>query len=168
MNYIHPTAVIGPNVELGENNYIGPGCIIGYPAEHKHFWQKDECEATGITTGKVKIGDNNVFTGNVCIDAGTTRITTVYDNCYFMKGVYLAHDCIVMSEVTLSAGVSIGGHCFIENGVNIGMNASVHQRCKVPHHCMIGMNSCITKVTEMLPQKKYVGVPARYLKDNIL
>lgn len=30
MNYIHPTAVIGPNVEMGDNNYIGPFCIIGY------------------------------------------------------------------------------------------------------------------------------------------
>ena len=27
-NYIHPTSIIGPNVVLGNNNYIGPFCYI--------------------------------------------------------------------------------------------------------------------------------------------
>lgn len=49
MNYIHPTALIGPNVELGDNNYIGPFCIIGYPAEHKDFWPEPcSCYESGV------------------------------------------------------------------------------------------------------------------------
>jgi acetyltransferase-like isoleucine patch superfamily enzyme len=41
-NFIHPTAIIGKNVVLGDNNYIGAYCIIGDPAEHKKYWDKEE------------------------------------------------------------------------------------------------------------------------------
>ena len=46
-NFIHPTAIIGDNVELGDNNYIGAYCIIGDPTEHKKYWKevKQEIEA---------------------------------------------------------------------------------------------------------------------------
>ena len=40
MNVIHPTAVIGDRVEMGEDNYIGPFCYF---------------------TGEVEIGNNNRF-----------------------------------------------------------------------------------------------------------
>ena len=40
MNDIHPTAVIGDHVEMGEDNYIGPFCYF---------------------TGDLEIGNNNRF-----------------------------------------------------------------------------------------------------------
>ncbi len=36
-NFIHPTAIIGDNVIIGDGNYIGAYCIIGDKAEHKKF-----------------------------------------------------------------------------------------------------------------------------------
>lgn len=36
-NFIHPTAIIYEDVEIGDNNYIGAYCIIGAPPEHKNI-----------------------------------------------------------------------------------------------------------------------------------
>ena len=41
-NFIHPTAIIGDNVIIGDGNYIGAYCIIGDKAEHKKFWEKEK------------------------------------------------------------------------------------------------------------------------------
>ena len=60
-NFVHPTAIIYPNVEMGDNNYIGPYCVIGAPAESRGNWGAQ---------GKVIIGNNNRFTGLVTIDGG--------------------------------------------------------------------------------------------------
>jgi len=157
-NDIHPTAIIGSNVTLGKNNYIGAYCIIGDNAEHRGEWNK--------TPNKVTIGDNNVITGLVTIDGGMVE-TVIGNNNFFMKHSYIAHDCIIHNNVTLSAGVKLGGHCIINDEVNLGMNATVHQRVEIPRRCMIGASAFVGKTSILKPRYKYVGVPVKELKENI-
>ena len=101
-NFIHPTAIIGDNVILGDNNYIGAYCIIGDQAEHKKYWLQPK--------GKVIIGNGNMITGLVTIDAGTEDITTIGNNCFIMKHAHIGHDCQIKDNVTISCGAKIGGH----------------------------------------------------------
>jgi UDP-N-acetylglucosamine acyltransferase len=168
-NYIHPTAVIGPHVQIGDGNYIGPFCIIGYPAEHKGYWLGPKMDTFGgkQQAGKVIIGDNNVFTGHVTIDAGTERETRIGDNNWFLKHSHMGHDAIVGFDNTISCGAKIGGHCILKNNINIGLNACIHQRIEIPNGCMIGMNAAVTKRLEMSPYRKYAGVPAKDIGSNI-
>ena len=156
-NNIHPTAIIGDNVEIGDNNTIGAYCIIGTMAEHRR------CKHLG----KVKIGNNNTITGLVTIDAGTEYVTTIGDNCYIMKHSYIAHDCIIHNNVTISAGVKIGGHCIINDNVNLGMNAAIHQRVEIPTRCMIGASAFVGKKSILRAGYKYVGIPVKELGENI-
>ena len=158
-NIIHPTAIIGPNVERGEGNYIGPYCIIGYPAEHKAYWDKP--------IGKVIIGDNNVFTGHITIDAGTENPTYIGNSCWFLKHSHVGHDVVIGDNITISCGAKIGGHSIIHNDCNIGLNACIHQWSDIPEGCMIGMNAAVTKKLEMEPYRKYAGVPAKDIGSNI-
>jgi UDP-N-acetylglucosamine acyltransferase len=170
-NVIHPTALIGPNVTMGKDNYIGPYCIIGYPAEHKAFWgwvETEEGRSRVPILGKVEIGSNNVFTGHVTIDAGTTEATVIEDDCWFLKHSHVGHDSKIGWGVTLSCGAKVGGHSVIESHVNIGLNAVLHQRSFIKWGCMIGMGAVVTKTLETHPYSKYVGNPARYLGPNIL
>lgn len=183
MNYIHPTALIGPNVEIGDGNYIGPFCIIGYPAEHKEFWpgmvQPVFLESLGIVIGKitepfpfvssgsVRIGNNNVITGHVTIDAGTEGITEIGDGNWFLKHSHLGHDAKIINGNTISCGVKIGGHCLIGSNVNLGLNSVIHQRKLVPDGVMIGMGAVVTKKTELNEGMKYAGNPARLLGPNV-
>jgi UDP-N-acetylglucosamine acyltransferase len=158
-NYIHPTAAIASHVEMGKGNYFGPFCVIGFPAEHKGFWEKP--------VGKVKIGNNNKFTGLVTIDSGTEKATVIGDNCWFLKHSHVGHDAEIGDDVTISCGAKVGGHAIIHSRSNIGLNACIHQRVRVPEGCMVGMNAAVTKKTELSPFRKYAGVPAKDIGTNL-
>ena len=158
-NYIHPTAIIGDNVTLGDNNYIGAYCIIGDKAEHKAYWDNPK--------GTVIIGDNNIITGLVTIDASTHRYGTIIaNNCFIMKHAHIGHDCLIMSDVTISCGAKIGGHSTIGIGSNIGLNAVLHQFSIIEAGCMIGASAFFKGKSEHCT--KYAGVPAKSLGQNII
>jgi UDP-N-acetylglucosamine acyltransferase len=155
-NFIHPTAIIGDNVILGDNNYIGAYCIIGDLAEHKKYWLQPK--------GKVIIGNGNMITGLVTIDAGTEDITTIGDNCFIMKHAHIGHDCQIKDNVTISCGAKIGGHSIIKEYSNIGLNAVLHQFTIIEQGCMIGASAFIKGSTEEF--SKYAGVPAKKIGKN--
>ena len=155
-NFIHPTAIVGDNVELGDNNYIGAYCIIGDKAEHKKYWDKP--------LGKVYIGDNNIITGLVTIDAGTEEPTIIDNDCFIMKHAHIGHDCIIQNNVTISCGAKIGGHSIIKEKSNIGLNAVLHQFTTIEKGCMIGASAFIKGLTE--EYSKYAGVPAKKIGIN--
>ena len=157
-SYIHPTAVIYPNVTIGDNCYIGAYCIIGAPPE----WKGREHESKGVW-----IGDNTRITGHVTIDSGVEDETIIGCSCYIMKGVHIGHDAFISNCCTLSCHALIGGHAWVGDNTNIGLGAILHQKIAVPPGCMIGMGTVVTKKTEMQPNSKYVGNPARYLSPNI-
>lgn len=160
-NFIHPTAIIGENVILGDNNYIGAYCIIGDPAEHKKFWGQ---EINYEYSGKVILGDNNIITGLVTIDAGTEDDTLIGSNCFIMKHAHIGHDCWIEDNVTISCGAKIGGHSIIKEYSNIGLNAVLHQFTTIERGCMIGASAFIKGATEEFT--KYAGVPARKIGIN--
>ena len=155
--YIHPTAVIGENVTIEDDVYIGPLCIIGYPAE----WKGKEDIDMGV-----RIYSNVRITGLVTIDSGVEHCTIIGSGCYLMKHSHIGHDATVCANVTISCGAKIGGHAILNTGVNIGLNAVIHQKVLVPHDCMIGASAFIGKTTKMQPHRKYAGVPAREIGVN--
>lgn len=155
---IHSTAIIGKNVIIEDDVYIGAYCVIGMPAEWKGH-EQDDCG--------VIIRSGTRITGMVTIDSGAVRRTEIGNNCYIMKHAHIGHDAIIMNDVTISCGAKIGGHTIIENGCNIGLNAVIHQKQKIAFGCMVGMGAVVTKKLLTLPNKKYAGNPAKYLSDNI-
>lgn len=157
MTNIHSTAVIGKNVTIEEDVYIGPYCVIGMPAE----WKGKEDIDQGVL---IKKGTR--ITGLVTIDSGVERITTIGENCYLMKHSHVGHDAQLKDNVTLSCGAKIGGHSIIENNTNIGLNAVVHQKVTVPEGCMIGASGFVGKKSILKPFHKYAGVPVKELGTN--
>lgn len=158
MTYIHPTAIIGPNVTIGEDVYIGPYCVIGFPAE----WKGREHEDKGVV-----IGDGARLTGLVTVDSGVERATFIGANAYLMKHSHVGHDAHIYDGAIISCGAKIGGHCEIGCHTNIGLNAVIHQKVEVPDFCMIGASAFVSKTLEMKRSSKYAGVPARYLGPNV-
>jgi UDP-N-acetylglucosamine acyltransferase len=160
MNNIHATAIIYEGVELGDNIYIGPYCIIGAPAEHKAYWDKP--------IGKVKIGDGCVLTGHVTIDAGTEDVTTLGECVWMLKHAHVGHDAWIGNNVTISCGAKIGGHTIVRSNCNIGLNAVIHQKQEIAPSCMIGMGAVVTKKLKTEPYTKYAGNPAKELGPNVI
>ncbi len=157
-NRIMEGAIIREGVQLGDNNYIGPYCIIGDVPEKVGFWDKP---------GKVLIGSNNRFTKQVTIDAATDGLTIIKDNVIMLKNSHLGHDATLKDRVVLSCNVCIGGHTVVNQGCNFGLGAVAHQRLEIPEYTMVGMNSTITKRTMMQPGRKMAGSPARDIGSNI-
>lgn len=157
MKNIHSTAIIGKNVTIEDDVYIGPYCVIGMPAE----WKGKENIDKGVL---IKKGTR--ITGLVTIDSGVEKITTIGENCYLMKHSHVGHDAQLGDNVTLSCGAKVGGHSIIGNTTNIGLNAVIHQKVTVPEGCMIGASGFVGKKSILKPFYKYAGVPVKELGTN--
>jgi len=180
-NRIHPTAVIGDGVELGDDNVIGPYTVIigpavigdgnwlgprvdiGQPADyrggpHPVGWAGER------DGGGVVIGSGNVFKESVSITQGMFGTTTVGDDCYVMGRSWIAHDCVVESGVTITSGVQVAGHCRIGAGANLGLGTVVHQRTSIGPGAMVGMGSVVIRPVGAFA--KVVGNPSRSIGFN--
>lgn len=181
MNQIHPTAIVGPNVEvgqgnvigpyvvlagwtvIGDNNWIGPGTtigvegdIVGRPsAQQPPFWSEDHPR----TEFGVRIGSNNVIKENVTIHAGSHRHTVIGHSCYLMPRAHLGHDCWLGDNVLLSPSVQVAGHVAIGSRSVVGMGALVHQFSSIGPVAMVGMGCCVRG--EVAPCRTVVGEPHR-------
>jgi UDP-N-acetylglucosamine acyltransferase len=181
MNTIHPTAIIGDSVELGDgnvigpyvtllgntrvgsNNWIGSHVSIGAPAEIRDADRPTTWEQ-GTHFGTVEIGDNNVIRESCVIHAGFISGTYISGNCYIMNQTYVAHDCNISDDVTLSSNVALGGHVVIQDGANLGLGTVVHQRRVIGASAMIGMGSVVTR--DIFPFAKAYGNPCRVQDIN--
>ena len=164
MNDIHPTAIIGDNVVLGSDNYIGPYCYftgdvevgnnnrfeaycsIGSRAEHTKHWDKE---------GRTLIGSDCVFREFITIHGGTKGLLTFID------------DNVIEDGVTLSCGVKIGGHVHVMRDSNLGMGVVIHQYQVIGSWSMMGMGTIVPKKAKIYPGQTWVGNPVYRLKTNM-
>lgn len=178
MNIIHPTAILGPDVELGDNNYIGPYCYItnkviigdnnrfeafcsiGTPAEHKKTLHENS-ENLGVC-----IGNDNIIREYTSIHSGAFDITTIGNDNTLQRNCHIGHDAVIFDKTTLSCNTIVAGHVIVNSGVNMGLSSITHQMIELPPYCMLGMGSVVTKKTELSPFCIYVGNPAKFLKVN--
>jgi UDP-N-acetylglucosamine acyltransferase len=177
-NYIHPTAIIEPQVKLGYGNYVGPFCYIagdtiignnnkfeaycsiGTSAEHRDFYYEK---------GKsVIIGDNNLFKEFITIHNGTVRNTQIGNNVQVFNHSHIAHDNIIEDNVNISANVTIAGHVYIMEGSILGIGSVFHQFSVIGSYSIVGMNSTVTLKYKILPFSVYIGTPAIRIKDNLI
>lgn len=168
MSNIHPTAIVSPKAEIGENANIGPyviihdDVVIGNDAKieshaciydgarignNVHIFQgasisnlPQDVKFNKEAKTYFYIGNNTVIREFVSLHRGTEAhgFSKIGDNCYLMAYSHVAHDCEVGNNVILVNSVNIGGHCTIEDWVIIGGSTPVHQFCKIGQHAMIG------------------------------
>lgn len=188
-NRIHPTAVIGAGVELGDDNVIGPYTVIAGPArigdgnwigphvtigtpgedrtrEHPAAWDAAPTSDPDHDGHGVVIGSSNKIREYVSVHQGTWRTTTIGSDSYCLRGSHIAHDCIVEDGCTIASNVITGGHCHIWSGANLGMATVLHQRVTVGPGAMLGMSSAVRK--EVGAFTIAVGNPARTTGVNVM
>ncbi len=158
MNKIHPTAIIGDNVILGENNevgaytviegptiigdnnIIGHHVVVGSPGENSKNPRYDS------TNAQIKIGNNNIFKEFTSIQKPCYKdITRIENDVFLMHGVYVPHDAILENKVIAMPSSSIGGIAVLLEGASIGMGAKIHQYSIVGHYSFIAMGSALNK-----------------------
>lgn len=181
MNQIHPTAIIGPGVTLGDDNiigphaviygptvigdrnWIGPHVVIGTPGESRGNPHPPLWDAPGPGPA-IEIGNDNILHEFVSVQAAVEDQTKIGNNCFIMDKAHVPHDAQLGDGVTVACSVMIGGHCHIGDGANLGLSSVLHQRLVVGAGAMIGMSAVVTK--PIPPYAIAYGTPARVKGAN--
>ena len=148
------------NTTIGNNNIFYPFCSIGSDPQDLKF--KNE-------KSYLKIGSRNTFRENVTVNPGTLGgglNTIIKDNCLFMVGSHIAHDCKIESNVILANNATLAGHVEIGENAIIGGNSAIHQFVKIGKFAMIGGMSGVEK--NILPYCLYIGIRTGIKGLNII
>jgi sugar O-acyltransferase (sialic acid O-acetyltransferase NeuD family) len=117
--YIHPTAIVGLNVSLGEGTYVGPYCII----------------TTNAVIGKHALINRQVQISHDCIIGDFFSAmpgSTVSGNCTIGDTVYLGSNSSIRQKIKIHNNVKIGmGSTLVNNIVNSGTYVGVPAKKKV-------------------------------------
>ncbi|HEU5079654.1 MAG TPA: acyl-ACP--UDP-N-acetylglucosamine O-acyltransferase [Opitutaceae bacterium] len=166
-SFIHPSAVIEPTVELGNDVRIGAFAYVGGHARlgdgcvlHHHASVEGNtvlgkaCEiypyaSVGAKTQDLKykggnpgvrIGDRNVFREYVSIHAATNDgdYTVIGNDNNLLAYTHVAHDCHLGNHIVTSNSVGIAGHVIVEDYVTLGAVSGIHQFCRIGAYSMVG------------------------------
>ena len=193
---IHPTALIGQDVEIGPGCEIGPYCIL---EDHVKLGPNNRLIAslymgkyTEVGSGntffpyatvgmipqdlkykeevtRLKIGDNNMIREHVTLHRGTGHgggLTQIGNGNLLMVGSHVAHDCYVGDRSIISHGAALAGHVTVGSDATVGASSSVHQFCHVGDHAFIGGHSVVTQ--DAMPFVKSVGNRAKIYGINTI
>ena len=154
-NKIHVTAIIGDNVELGENNVIYPYSVIGLPG-----FIRDAENSTGI----IKIGNMNKIGAHTAIMSGQEGVTEIGDNNLIMNYVNIGHDVTIGNNNEIGASTTIAGWAQIGDLNKIKIGCTIRNRKKISNSNIIGMCSNITK--DFVSDQGWLiyGSPAKQIK----
>ena len=168
MTRIHPNAIVESGAELGPDVEIGPFCHIGSGARlGKGVSVLSHAVIVGRTTigegtkifpfasighqpqdlkfsgeeSALEIGARCVIREHVTMNPGTRGgglLTKVGDECLFMVGAHVAHDCRIGNQVILVNNATLAGHVTIDDFAILGGLSAVHQFVRIGKHAMIG------------------------------
>ncbi len=148
-NLISHVSIVGDTI-IENNNTFYPFCSIGSDPQDLKY---------GNEKSYLNIGSNNKFRENVTVNPGTSGgglNTTIDDNCLFMVGSHVAHDCKIKSNVILANNATLAGHVEIDSNAILGGNSAIHQFVRIGKFAMIGGMSGVEK--DIIPYGLYTGI----------
>ncbi len=171
---IHPTAVIGSNVQLGPGTVVGPyaivedgakigaGCVIGPHVVISGFTtmgdgnrifagasiggQPQDKKYDGGTT-YLNIGNRNVIREFCTINRAAIpgAATTIGDDNFIMATCHVGHDSRIGNHVIMANGATLGGHTHIGDRAFLSAMSAVHQFVRVGRIALISHASGAAK-----------------------
>ena len=196
MTSIHATALIADGADIGSDVKVGPFCTVGPNVslddgvELVSHVVVDGITSIGANTkifpfasiglqpqdlkyggepSRLEIGCNNVIREQVTMNPGTEvggMLTSIGNNCLFMVGAHVAHDCQVADNVILVNNATLGGHVKIDEWAILGGLSAIHQFVRIGRHAMIGGMSGIEN--DVIPYGSVIGNRARLQGLNVV
>jgi UDP-N-acetylglucosamine acyltransferase len=163
---IHPSAVVGPEVELAGGVEIGPFCLLdgrirlgagcrllghvtilgdselgGQNILHPNVVIGDEPQDLAYTGGRrrVLIGNDNVFREGVTVHRGSEHgeVTVIGGGNFFMQNAHVAHDCRIGNGTIIAGGALLAGWVEVGDGATVSGNCVVHQFVRLGRYSMM-------------------------------
>jgi len=161
---VHPDAVVGQGVAIGEyaiveeDVVIGAGCRLE-PYVYVKRWTTIG-ERNEISSGTVlgtdpldknfkgersylRIGDGNIIREHYTVSRGTQpeSVTEIGDSNYIMTSGHIAHNCKIGNNCVIASCALVAGHVEVEDQAFISGGVVIHQYSKIGRLAMIGGNS---------------------------
>ena len=166
MNIISPLAYVSPKARLGDNNVIGPFCVIGddvVMGSDNHLLNNVTLhDGARIGSGNeffpgasiatkpqdlkyrgeqttAEIGDNNSIRENVTISRGTASKgkTVVGSGNLLMENMHIAHDCVLGNGCIIGNSTKFAGEVTVHDNAIISAVVLCHQFCNIGGYVMI-------------------------------
>lgn len=171
---IHPTALIGKDVEIAFSNEIGPHVIIEEGVKigchNKIYAGVYLCSGTEIGNYNeihmnsvighapqdlafkdepsfTKIGNDNVIREFVTVHRGTKAgtATVIGDSNYLMAYCHVAHNCQIGNHVIMVNQASLSGYCLVGDRAFISGMTGFHQFTRIGELAMVSALSASNK-----------------------
>ena len=184
--FIHPSALVDPEAEIGQGVVIGPWAVVGPRVRigdgtelgPRVFIERDTVlgEDCRVSNGAVlgtdpqdlkfkgelttlEVGDRTVIREFATLNRGTLARgkTVVGSDCMLMAYTHVAHDCELGNHVILSNAVNMAGHVTIEDWVIVGGITPIHQFVRIGAHAFVGGGSRIPQ--DVPPYCRVAGNP---------
>ncbi|MBI28706.1 MAG: acyl-[acyl-carrier-protein]--UDP-N-acetylglucosamine O-acyltransferase [Pelagibacteraceae bacterium] len=193
---IHPSSYISSNAKIASDVYIGPFCAINDNViiESNSKLISHVCISGNTIIGKentfypfsnigsipqdlkykgenssLQIGNKNIFRENTTVNIGTKgggMNTTIGNECLFMVGSHIAHDCNIGNKVILANNATLAGHVNINDNAIIGGLAAIHQFVRIGKYAMIGGMSGVEY--DIIPYGIYMGIRSNLRGLNLI
>jgi UDP-N-acetylglucosamine acyltransferase len=164
---IDPTARVAEGARIGEGVEIGPYCVVGSRVELGDGVRlMAQVHVTGVTAigagttvypfvslgtppqsvhyrggaTRLVVGPRCELREGVTMNTGTEDgggLTSIGEDCLFMVGAHVGHDCHVGNAVTLANNVVLGGHVAVGDNVFLGGHAAIHQYVRIGEGVMM-------------------------------
>jgi UDP-N-acetylglucosamine acyltransferase len=147
--------VIGEDVIIGDDSYIGPHSVLEFSEIGKNNFfsahafiglPPQDFKYNGEKT-KLIMGDNNIVREGVSFHRGSplTGLTKIGSNCMFMANSHAGHDCVIADNVIMTNSSAAAGHVRIDNNAVISGLSAIHQFTRIGAFCMISGGSMVNQ-----------------------
>jgi UDP-N-acetylglucosamine acyltransferase len=152
--------VVAGRTLIGAGSHIFPFASIGtLPQDLKYAGENSE----------LVVGPRAVIREHVTMNPGTEgggMTTRIGQDCLFMVGSHVAHDCRIGDNVILVNNATLGGHVEIHDQAIIGGLSAVHQFVRIGRHAMVGGMTGVEN--DVIPYGSVIGNRARLSGLNIV
>src|SRR5213082_2458994 len=192
---IHPTAIIDPGAQIGEDTIVGSYCVIGADVgtgpncwlqhhvtlcgpmkagANNNFYaycsigqQTQDLKYRGEPT-YLEIGDENTFREFVTVNRSTTSEgkTRIGNSGNFLAYSHIGHDCTVGNHVVFSNNGTLAVHVQVGDHAVMGGLTAVHQFCRIGRFAITG--GCSKIVQDVPPFMIADGNPAEIRGVNLI
>ena len=195
MKRIHPTAIVDPQAQVGENVEIGPYAVIGPDVRigdgtvvlahaviegitilgkeckvHQGAILGGPPQDLKYAGGKsiTRIGDRTRIRECVTVNraTGDGMETVVGSECLLMAYCHVGHNAALGDRVILANGVSLAGHAELESNVSVGGLSGIHQFVRVGRGAYVGGMAALRG--DLLPYSLAAGIPCRPSSVNVV
>ena len=153
--------VVTGDTTIGADTHIYAFASIGSSPQDLKFSEDEETQLI--------IGARNKIREHVTMNPGTEGgggVTRVGDDCLFMVGTHVAHDCQVGNHVIMANNACLAGHVELGDYAIIGGLAGIHQFCRIGAHAFVGVGGVV--VEDVIPFGVATGNRAEVAALNLV